>query len=171
MSDISITPYVDLKGNRISTGQKLIFGGYVKIMMREQSRYYLRDIESGLETDLPSSIGYDISLLAEIYKEPQKPSEEIKENPSNKIEIEITPIEMFEVKVNGVSAGYFKEESSWEGFIKLSNELGKIIAIDNRTYVDNVFAMLGSQPEKNKFEVIKMSPDIIPDGALNNNEN
>lgn len=109
--------------------------------------------------------------MNDIYKEPKKSSEEIKENPSNKIEIEITPIEMFEVKVNGISAGYFKEESSWEGFIKLSNELGKIIAIDNRTYVDSVFAMLGSQPEKNKFEVIKMSPDIIPDGALKNNEN
>lgn len=76
--------------------------------------------------------------------------------------IEITPVEKYEVKVDGKSIGEFELDSSWEGFVKLKNENGVIIANDERTLIDKMFDGILRTEEKALFSVLKITPSLIP---------
>jgi len=78
------------------------------------------------------------------------------------LEIEIVPIEKFEVKINGKSIGLFESKSSWEGFVKLQNDAGVIIASDDRNLVGKMFADIFTKEKKSSFSVVKISPSLIP---------
>ena len=78
------------------------------------------------------------------------------------LKIEITPIEKFEVKINGVSIGEFAAESTWEGMVKLRSQKGIIIASDERNIVDKMFNGLFDHDKNACFEVVKISPSLVP---------
>ena len=81
------------------------------------------------------------------------------------MEIEITPIEKFEVKVNGKSIGEFNKTSSWEGFVKLESRQGQIIAADERTLIDKMFDGVLNSEKQSSFSVIKITPGLIPEDS------
>ncbi|MCO1336072.1 hypothetical protein MO867_17210 [Microbulbifer sp. OS29] len=79
--------------------------------------------------------------------------------------ISIKPIEKFTVEVDGVAIGEFEKVSSWEGFIKLQNPKGYIIAADNSTPFTEIMGgifgdIFGSRTET--FQVLKASENLIP---------
>ena len=78
------------------------------------------------------------------------------------IDIEIIPIEKFEVKINGKVIGIFDNESSWEGMVKMKNEKGIIIAKDERSLVDKMFNGLLDSEKQSSFSVLKITPGLIP---------
>lgn len=78
------------------------------------------------------------------------------------LDIEITPIEKFEVKINGKSIGEFEKKSSWEGFVKLENGQGQIIATDERSIIDKMFDGILSTEKQSSFSVVKITPNLIP---------
>ncbi|WP_444958225.1 hypothetical protein [Microbulbifer sp. ZKSA002] len=79
--------------------------------------------------------------------------------------ISIKPIEKFAVEVDGVAIGEFEKVSSWEGFIKLQNSKGIIIAADNSTSSINItggiFGDIFGLKAKT-LQVIKASENLIP---------
>ena len=79
-----------------------------------------------------------------------------------KVDIEIIPVENFEVKINGKSIGSFENKGEWEGFIKLENKDGVIIASDERHFVDEMFDGIIKTEKKSNFSIIKMTPSLIP---------
>lgn len=78
------------------------------------------------------------------------------------LKIEITPIEKFEVKINGESIGEFAAESTWDGMVKLRGQQGIIIASAERNIVDKMFNGLFDNDKKACFEVVKISPSLVP---------
>lgn len=78
------------------------------------------------------------------------------------LDIEITPVENFEVKINGTTIGEFKRISSWEGMVKLQNRDGAIIAADERTLIDKAFSNVFNAEKQSSFKVISISPMLIP---------
>jgi len=79
------------------------------------------------------------------------------------LNIEINPIEKFEVKVNGVAIGEFEKDSSWEGFVKMKDKNGAvIIASDERSIVDKMFNGLFDKEKQSEFSVVKITPSLIP---------
>tara|TARA_R110001599_G_scaffold100770_9_gene258153 strand:+ start:11243 stop:11494 length:252 start_codon:yes stop_codon:yes gene_type:complete len=78
------------------------------------------------------------------------------------LDIEITPVEKFDVKINGKSIGEFERKSSWEGFVKLQNMHGQIIATDDRSFIDNIFSGIFNTENKSNFSVVKITPSLIP---------
>ena len=78
------------------------------------------------------------------------------------IDIEIVPIEKFEVKINGKSIGEFEKKSSWEGFVKLESKHGQIIAADERSMIDKMFDGILNTEKQSSFTVVKITPDLIP---------
>lgn len=84
------------------------------------------------------------------------------------LDIDIKPIELFEVTVNGNRIGRFAVDSSWEGFVKLRgvDRDGIIIATDDRTLATTLLEdVLGAKSTK-KFSIITMSPSLIPPEIL-----
>jgi len=79
-----------------------------------------------------------------------------------KLDIEIVPIEKFEVKINGKSIGEFERKSSWEGFVKLESRNGQIIASDDRSLVDKMFNGILDSQKQSSFSVVKITPSLIP---------
>ena len=79
-----------------------------------------------------------------------------------KLDIEITPVEKFEIKVNGKIIGEFECESSWEGMVKLKNKDGVIIAGDERSLVDKMFNGILDSEKQPSFSVLKITPSLIP---------
>jgi len=79
-----------------------------------------------------------------------------------KLEIEILPVEKFEVKIRGKSIGEFERVSSWEGFVKLVSNRGEIIAADERTVIDKMFTGMFSAEKQSSFIVVKITPSLIP---------
>lgn len=78
------------------------------------------------------------------------------------MEIEITPVERFAVKVDGVLVGIFEKEAEWEGFLKLKNGKGVVIAHKDMKLIDSVFENLFNPNEKNSYSAVKITPDLIP---------
>ena len=78
------------------------------------------------------------------------------------LEIEIIPIEKFEVRVDGKSIGEFEKKSSWEGMIKLQNEKGVIIVNDDRDIVDKIFHGIFDTEKQSSFSVVKITSSLIP---------
>lgn len=77
------------------------------------------------------------------------------------MKIDITPIERFEVKVDGRVIGEFTKVSEWEGFAKLRGENGVIIVSDESSFADKLFdGILGHKQESN-YKVIKCTPGLI----------
>ena len=78
------------------------------------------------------------------------------------LNIEINPIEKFEVKINGKSIGEFERESSWEGMVKLRHKQGVIIASDERSLIDKMFDRALNSERQSSFSVLKITPSLIP---------
>lgn len=78
------------------------------------------------------------------------------------LNIEITPVEKFEVKINGKSIGEFEKTSSWEGFVKLQSSQGQIIAADERSMIDKMFDGILNTEKQSSFSVVKITPNLIP---------
>jgi len=75
------------------------------------------------------------------------------------MKVEITPIEIFEVVINGQYIGEFDIESEWNGMIKLRSDKGFIIAIDDRPTLDRLFPV--HTPERTDgFEIVKITPSL-----------
>lgn len=82
-----------------------------------------------------------------------------------KLDIEITPVEKFEVKINGTPVGEFECDSSWEGMVKLKNKDGVIIASDERSLIDKMFSGVITAEKQSSFSVLKITPSLIPAGT------
>lgn len=78
------------------------------------------------------------------------------------LEIEIIPVEKFEVKINGQSIGEFEKKDSWEGMVKMQNKDGVIIANDERSVVDKMFNGVFDSEKQSSFSVMKITPSLIP---------
>ena len=79
------------------------------------------------------------------------------------LEIEIIPVEKFEVKISGKSIGQFEVKSSWEGLVKMEDSDGRvIIASDYRNLVDTMFSDVFGKEKQSSFSVVKISPSLIP---------
>lgn len=74
------------------------------------------------------------------------------------IQIEIIPVEQFEIKINGKNLGKFDHVSSWEGMLKLKNKDGYIIADDNRHRIDKIFNGDFFKEKSDQLTIIKISP-------------
>ena len=84
-----------------------------------------------------------------------------------KLEIEITPVEKFEVKIGGEIIGEFTKESSWEGMAKLVSTKGEILVVeDGSNFVDKLFAGILGVEKQSSYTVIKMSPSLVPTNGI-----
>ena len=78
------------------------------------------------------------------------------------LDIEIVPIENFEVKINGESIGIFEKKSSWEGMVKLQNKDGIVIANDENDTVGKMLSDIFNIEKQSSFSVVKITPSLIP---------
>jgi hypothetical protein len=75
------------------------------------------------------------------------------------IKVKLTPVDCFDVEVDGVKIGRFEQESKWCGMLELRNpKRGTIIVSDDSSFIDKMFG------DKSTIHctAIKMSPDLIP---------
>lgn len=86
-----------------------------------------------------------------------------------KLKVELTPIERFDVKINGVSIGTFEKESSWEGLTKLKGKDGLVIIEDDNDFITALFkGVFDHSPSEHN--VYKITPSLIPTD-INENKN
>lgn len=78
------------------------------------------------------------------------------------LEIEIIPVEKFEVKIKGKSIGEFEKKTSWEGLVKMQSDKGIIIASDDRNIMEKMFDGLSDAEKQSRFSVVKITPSLIP---------
>lgn len=78
------------------------------------------------------------------------------------LNVDLIPLEKFEVVVKGKSLGVFQKESSWEGLTKLVGDKGVIVIDDEGRWVDDLFSKLMPEPQKKSCKVIKITPTLVP---------
>ena len=78
------------------------------------------------------------------------------------MEIEIVPVEKFEVKIGEKVVGEFEKISSWEGFAKLQGKNGTIIVKDERDFLKSILTDIFGSEKQSSFTVVEISPSLIP---------
>jgi hypothetical protein len=81
------------------------------------------------------------------------------------MKVKLTPVTSFFVEIEGQKLGKFDKISEWEGLTKIASIGGCIIfesGIDSP--FDNIFSEIFSKDKESarEFEVVKISPDLIP---------
>lgn len=81
-----------------------------------------------------------------------------------KIEVELTLIESYEVRIKGKLLGVFKKESSWEGMSKLRRDDGNgAVIVDDPMPARAAGVVNHKSPlAPTKHNVISISPSLIP---------
>jgi len=78
------------------------------------------------------------------------------------IKMEAKAVEKLDVTLNGVHVGEFVLSERWEGFIKLTNEKGVIIAMTNKSFFDELFVNMFLGDKDIEYTILKISPGLIP---------
>lgn len=83
------------------------------------------------------------------------------------MEFEVTPIEFYEVSIDGQKIGRFEKESEWEGFIKLVSPKGQIIAYKGHEspfehLFKGIFENLGDKGSGSGMQLVAMTPTLMP---------
>jgi len=76
------------------------------------------------------------------------------------MQIELTEIKRYAVKIDGVNLGEFKKVSSWEGMIKLAHKDGGSIIAEDESFADKLLEFCS--PDSPKVLVVhKISPSLM----------
>ena len=74
------------------------------------------------------------------------------------LSVEITPVQVFQVKIQGQLVGDFYAHSTADGKLTLKNDRGsEVVCIDNRNNLDPLSVVTSID----RFRVIKLSDDLI----------
>ena len=89
------------------------------------------------------------------------------------MKVNIKQVNKYEITVDGKKYTDFEKTGEWEGLIKFSGKHGEVMVSENRDDCNNIFDDIFSSHKKEKtyeFEVIKITPDLVPTKDKESNE-
>ena len=89
------------------------------------------------------------------------------------MKVNIKQVNKYEITVNSKKYTDFEKTGEWEGLIKFSGKQGEVMVSENRDNFNDIFGNIFGSDDKEKnheFEVIKITPDLVPIKDKESNE-
>ena len=85
------------------------------------------------------------------------------------LKAKITQANVYDIEINGVTHKGFEKVGELEGLTSLKNVEGQtvVVSIDGDRPVTKLFNEIFGKGQSDEFDVIKMSPDLIPAPEIN----
>jgi hypothetical protein len=85
------------------------------------------------------------------------------------MKVKVTPVNRYEITINGKTYHDFQKREEWEGMVKFSGPAGVLILSQSRTdFEGSIEALFGIKTEHDRpveMDIIKASPDLVSQAA------